>query len=109
VQNFVRRGETKQFTAGSALVAGVGVLMGTVVGVVTNDVASGAVGEAMLAGVFDVAKATGAWTDGAKIYWDNAAKKFTTTSSSNTFAGTADQAAQSGDATGRLNLNRGFP
>jgi len=113
VQNFVRDGDTKKFTAGSALGAGVGVLLGpSLVGIVTNDVANGAVGEAMLTGVFDVAKATGAaWTDGLKLYWDDTAKNFTTTSNTgaNAFAGTADGAAGSSAAVGRINLNRSFP
>lgn len=43
-------------------------------------------------------KATGeAWAVGAKIYWDNTAKKFTTTATSNTLCGYALGAALAAD------------
>jgi predicted RecA/RadA family phage recombinase len=54
----------------------------------------------------EVPKATGAaWGAMDKIYWDDTAKNFTTTSTNNTYAGYAKRAAASGDDTGRLVLN----
>ena len=45
-----------------------------------------------------VPKATGqTWTAGQNLYWDNTAKNFTTTSTSNTLVGIAANAQASGD------------
>jgi predicted RecA/RadA family phage recombinase len=43
------------------------------------------------------AKAVGAIAQGAKLYWDNTAKVFTTTASSNPYMGRVRQAALSAD------------
>lgn len=61
---------------------------------------------AMVTGVAQVAKATGAtWSEGQKLYWDDSAKKFTPTSSSNTLCGVAVAAATSGATTGLIRLD----
>ncbi len=53
----------------------------------------------------EVDKATGqAWLGGAKIYWDDTAKDFTTTVGSNTLAGRAVQPAATGDVRGQIQL-----
>jgi predicted RecA/RadA family phage recombinase len=50
----------------------------------------------------DIAKTTGeAWTHGQKLYWDNTAKKLTTTAAGNTLVGAAAQAQAAGDSVGR--------
>lgn len=52
-----------------------------------------------------VPKATGqAWVPLAKIYWDDTAKNFTTTSTANTFAGYVIEDAASGDTEGVIDL-----
>lgn len=52
-----------------------------------------------------VPKATGqAWTPLTKIYWDDTAKKFTTTSTSNTLAGVVAEDAASADTEGVIHL-----
>jgi predicted RecA/RadA family phage recombinase len=57
----------------------------------------------------EVAKVSAqAWTVGAPIYWDDTAKLFTTTSTSNTLAGVAVAAAANPSATGRVRLNGSF-
>lgn len=57
-------------------------------------------------GVFTLPKATGqTWDEGELLYWDNSAKKFTTTSSANRLAGWAVAAAASGDTTGSVYLD----
>lgn len=53
----------------------------------------------------DVDKATGsAWTEGAKIYWDDTNSRFTTAASGNTLVGVAAAAAASADSTGSVLL-----
>lgn len=59
--------------------------------------------------VSDAPKATGeAWTVGQAIYWDNAAKKFTTTSAGNTACGTALAPALAADTVTPLFLFKSF-
>ncbi|MEL7783758.1 DUF2190 family protein [Citromicrobium bathyomarinum] len=57
-------------------------------------------------GLFDdAAKATGsAWTEGAKLYWDDTNSRFTTSASGNTLVGYAGAAAASGATTGSVVL-----
>lgn len=107
--NFIRSGKMVTFT-GQAKNAGEGILLGAFVGVVANTVGSGDTGEAAVEGVYEVTKVSAqAWTKHAKIYWDDTAKNFTTTSSGNTYAGTADAAAANPSAVGRVNLHNGYP
>jgi predicted RecA/RadA family phage recombinase len=68
-------------------------------GVAVNKLANAEVGAFNLVGVYELAKATGAITAGAKVYWDNSAKNVTTTASGNSLIGAATVAALSGDAT----------
>lgn len=84
---------------------GEGALVGAIFGVSLATVANAVNGEFAIQGVFDLAKAVGAITQGALVYWDNSAKNVTTTSTSNTRIGCATVAAQSGDATVRVRLN----
>lgn len=56
--------------------------------------------------IADADKATGeAWTMGAKLYWDDTAKKFTTTATANTLCGYAAAPAASADTTGSVDFN----
>ena len=74
-------------------------------GIAATDKLSGEAVEAQVIGVFDIVKATGALTQGQKVYWDNTAKKVTGTATSNTLIGAAVRAAASGDATARVRLS----
>lgn len=105
-QNFVQAGEVIEVTAPSGgYTSGKGVLVGSIVGVALNTAAQNATCEVALCGVWTVDKAgSQAWSQGDKIYWDDTAKNFTTTSSGNTFAGYAFVAAQSADTTGQVKL-----
>jgi predicted RecA/RadA family phage recombinase len=86
--------------------AGQAALIGAVVAVALQPVANAANADFALEGVWDLDKATGqTWTQGALIYWDNAAKNCTTTSTSNTRIGFAMQAQLTGDTVGRVRLN----
>lgn len=104
MRNFVQTGEVLDLTAPYDVAAGAGMLIGSLFSVAVAAALSGAAVRGRPGGVFDLTKATGAITAGAKVYWDNTAKNVTTTSSSNTLIGVATQAASSGDATARIKL-----
>ena len=107
MENFVQPGDSLTFTAPSGgVVSGTPYLIGSllVVATVTAAETLSFVGKAT--GVFILPKATGqAWAEGAKLYWDNSAKKMTTTSSGNTLAGSVYIAALSADTTGYVRLD----
>jgi len=72
-------------------------------------VLNGATVEAETAGVFEQAKVSAqAWTVGALIYWDDAAKLTTTVPTSNKLIGTATAVAVNPSAVGRVRLNGAF-
>ena len=104
---FVKHGDEIPYpnTSGSTIAVNTPVLVGDVVGVALTDIPNNTTGTLQLAGVADLPKKTGeAWTIGAKVYWDDSAKNFTTTATSNTCAAWAYQAQASGDTVGRLKL-----
>jgi predicted RecA/RadA family phage recombinase len=85
---FSQVGDVLPFTAAATLASGAGVKLGGLVGIVQGDVANGAQGQAAVKGVFTVPTDTGtAWNDFDTVYWDNTAKNFTKTSTSNTKCG----------------------
>ena len=104
-KNFIQPGNTIALTAPYAVVSGDGLLVGSIFGVATGDAANGVELEAMVTGVFDLAKAGDAVTQGAKLYWDNTNKNLTTTLTANTLIGAAVSAAAIGDATVIVRLN----
>lgn len=90
MKNYIQEGDVISGAAPYARNSGEGALLGTIFGVAVNTVANGAIGKWMTEGVFALPKVTGtAWTLGAKLYWDNAAKNVTTTSAGNTLIGVA--------------------
>jgi predicted RecA/RadA family phage recombinase len=103
-KNYVQPGETLPLTAPYDIVSGAGFLVGSLFAVALSTASSGGAVEGRTCGVFDLAKASGGVTAGQKVYWDNAAKNCTTTSTSNTLIGVATQSAASGDATVRVKL-----
>lgn len=97
---WVQEGESIDYTPGSATVAGTVVVMGTIgVGVVPVGLAANEKGSLIVDGVVRGAKASGAISAYAKVYWDATNSVFTTTATNNTLAGYAVAAAASGDAT----------
>ncbi|MDI3319985.1 DUF2190 family protein [Pinibacter soli] len=83
------------------------VLLGSIVGISANKYAQNDTAVIYLVGAHKVAKASGAaWAVGDKIYWDDTAKVFTKTATSNTLAGYAWAAALSADATGVIFLRQ---
>ncbi|MEM7695303.1 MAG: DUF2190 family protein [Pseudomonadota bacterium] len=106
MRNFVQRGETITATAPTGGVAsGDGVLIGKLFGVAAYSAAEGEAVELTTVGVFDLAKATGAITWGARVYWDDTNNVVTTTASGNDLIGAAIEAAASDAATARVRLN----
>ncbi len=87
--------------------AGDVVLVGTIVGIAITDIAAGASGSLKVTGVFTLAGAAGAWTQGDAVYWDASASDFTKTSSGNTKAGIAWADKASATTTGNVLINAG--
>ena len=61
-----------------------------------------------ITGIFSVPKATGAITQGAKLYWSTVTNNFSTTVTGNTLVGVASEAAASGDTNVKILLNVGL-
>lgn len=109
MKTYVQKGETLTLTAPYTVAAGAAFKVGSIIAVATSGASSGATVEGLTVGVVDVAKVSAqAWTVGAPIYWDDSAKLFTTTSTSNTLAGVAVAVAANPSATGRVRLNGSF-
>jgi predicted RecA/RadA family phage recombinase len=102
---FVQEGEAIDYTPGSAVAAGAIVVIGSVgIGVAQTAIAANVRGSLIVDGVIEHAKASGAVTFGAKVYYDATNNVLTTTATSNTLAGWAVAAAASGDATATIKL-----
>lgn len=109
MKNFVQAGKTVTVAAPYAVSSGMGVQVGALFGVATFDAAQGAPVEIAREGVFDVAAVTAdTATQGAKIYWDNTARKLTTTVASNTLVGAVMVAKGGADVTARVLLDGTF-
>lgn len=107
--NYVQEGKTLDYTpSGADVASGDFVVIGTIGGVAKTTIADGKTGAVHISGVFSIAKASGAVTQGAKLYWNSTNSNLTTTASGNTLVGVAAEAAASGDATAKLLLNVGL-
>lgn len=107
--NYVGPGRVMDFTAPSGGVTdGTPLLIGALLVIPQATAVEGARFAGAVEGVFDCAAATHAstqaWTEGQLLYWDDAAKNFTITSTSNTKKGVAAEAKVSTVATGRVKL-----
>lgn len=75
--NYVQDGTVIPFTAGANISSGQVVRIGQILGVALDDVASGAVGQAQIRGVFDVPKVSAAViAAGESLVWDASAAAF---------------------------------
>ena len=111
MRNYIQPGHVLTLAAPADVVSGDGLLVGALFGVASHDALTGAEVEAQLTGVVEMAKAASqAWTVGAKIYWDNTAKRATTVASGNTAIGVAVLAVGAGveETLGRVRLNGSF-
>jgi predicted RecA/RadA family phage recombinase len=112
MKNYVEGGEVIDLAAPYAVASGAGMKVGQFIAIAACDAANGATVAGYLQGVFDVLKEGAgsgqAWAVGDLVYWDNTAKQFTKTSTSNTKAGYAAGAALTTDVVGRLRLVPGL-
>jgi predicted RecA/RadA family phage recombinase len=104
MQNFVHQGITLTLTAPYAVSSGGGVKVGNIFGVAATTHIQGDSMEAMVQGVFDLAKDASVFAQGDLVYWDDTAKAATSTVGANLLIGTAEQAQLTGDATVRVKL-----
>jgi predicted RecA/RadA family phage recombinase len=85
--------------------SGDGCLVGSLFGIASTTVDSGANVAIDTGGVYDIKKTAGqTFTVGAKVYWDNTAKSVTGVATDNTLIGVALKAAAGGDATACVRL-----
>jgi len=107
--NYVQEGKALNYTpSGADVASGDFLLIGAIGGVAKTDIADGKTGAAHVSGVFSVVKASGAVTQGQKLYWNTSNSNLTTTASGNTIVGVAAEAAASGDANVKILLNVGL-
>lgn len=109
MKTFVQPGNSLPVTVPYAggVTAGQGVLVGALFGIAATDGAQNATIEVATQGVFDITKEPSlAITAGARVFWDNANRRITTTATGNFQVGIATVAALAADATVRVWLNR---
>lgn len=106
-RNFVQPGGNVDFVTAGDVVSGDVIIAGNLVGIAANSSVGAGKGNVFtIDGVFKMAKAVGALTQGAKVYW-SAANKNVSTTNSDVFIGYAFSAALSADATVPVLLARG--
>lgn len=106
MKNYVQKGNTVSVIAPYLVSSGQGVLVGALFGVAAHNAAQGAAVEIVRKDVFDLSAVTAdTATQGAKVYWDNTARKLTTTASGNTLVGCVTEAKANGDTTARVLLD----
>ncbi len=107
MKNSVQEGQTLTAAApAGGVVAGRVYVFGDIIGVATADAAVGVltVFETQQS-IYRFTKLAGeAWTLGAKVYWDAANNRFTTTAAGNSLVGNAAAAALSADTTGLVKM-----
>ncbi len=106
-KTLLNEGKALTYTAsGASFVSGQPVLIGTRIGICEVAIADGESGTVSVAGRHRVPKNNAqAWTQCAKVYWDDTSKVFTTTASGNTLVGFIAEAADSADEFGDVVIN----
>lgn len=89
----------------TTITSGSGVAFGSILGVAVADIAASAAGVLEISGVHQLAKASGAITAGAQLYWDSDPGDLTTSSTGNIKAGVAFEAATTAATTAKVILN----
>ena len=106
MRNSLFAGNNVTLPAPYALTSGQLAQVGSIIGVAQAAAAAAADVVLVRQGVFSLSKATGqAWTVGATLYWDNAARNVTTTVATNKMIGAAFAAALTADTTGSVLLD----
>lgn len=94
MKNFIQPGEVITHAHSAAVVSGDPLKIGLLLGVASGDYAINEAGEYALSGVFELTKVTAdVVAIGVQLYWDDTAKKLTTTVGTNIKAGRAFAAA----------------
>ncbi len=95
MKNYVQEGKVIDFTEGGTadVKSGDVVVMGTMCGVAAVDIPKNGTGSVYVEGVFEIAKAAEDIAQGAFLYYDESAKKLTTTATDNVPFGFAVKAA----------------
>lgn len=106
MRNKVQKGNVISVVAPALVLGGQGVLVGALFGVAAGDAANGAPVEIDREGVFDLtALGTDTAAQGAEAYWDNTAKRITTTATGNTLVGAFAAAKTAAENTARVLLD----
>jgi len=106
MKNYIQPGENITVTAPYDVLSGAGALVSKMFGVASGDALSGKSVTLVRVGVFGMKKTSAqAWTEGAKVYWDDAAKECTTTVGTNTLIGCAVEAAANPTSIGKVLLD----
>jgi predicted RecA/RadA family phage recombinase len=107
MKNYIMSGDTLDLVAPSGgVTSGKGFKVGAIIAIASVTAAAGVTVAGVTEGVFDVDSDTGAaWAAGDVVYWDDTAKVFTKTTTSNTKCGYAVAAKLSADVVGRISLS----
>ena len=106
MKNFYQPGKNIPLTApAGGVVGGTMYIIGTLPVVAAHDAAAGEEFEGVTEGVFTLPKATGAVTEGAKLYWHPGNGNLTTTATGATLVGAATKAAGASDAVAYVRLD----
>jgi predicted RecA/RadA family phage recombinase len=106
MKNQILPGNTTDVAAPYAVLSGGGCLVGSLFGVAAYDAAITATVTLYHTGAFNLTKLSAqAWTVGALIYWDDAAKNCTTVVATNKLIGVAVKVAANPSAAGWVRLN----
>ena len=106
MRNKLQKGRIISVLAPYAVSSGQALQVGALIGVASNDAVNGAPVEIDREGVYvltAVAADTGAV--GAKMYWDNTAKRITSTATNNTLVGCLTEAKTNGQTTATILLD----
>lgn len=107
--NFVNSGDVVELTAPYAVASGGGALVGSIFGIATAAVSSGAVGEFKTTGRFTIGKTSAlAISVGDLLYWDDTNKVVNKTSSAQKLVGVAVSAAANPSSTVQIRLNGSY-
>jgi predicted RecA/RadA family phage recombinase len=107
--NFLRDGDSINYTPTVAVVAGDVVVQGTLIGIAKVAIPANTLGALAVKGIFRFAKgvlSTDALTAGATVYWDAGSEVATATASGNTFLGKVETAAAAADSTVDVRLGQ---
>ena len=103
MKTYIQKGENINIASPYDVTSGHGVKSGLIFGVASGDARSGADVDVVMVGVFELPKvSTDVFAVGAAVFWDDAAKLMTSTTSGNTKIGVAVVAA--GNPSGSVNV-----